>query len=165
MYYPKSILIALSLIIIGAVACLKDDKDCTPISSTEEKNLMQSFLQSDSMQQVITTNEYEVQYDDRGFYYIIINPGNDQKPSATSQVSVEYKGMLTDASIFDKSTNVVTFQLQSLITGWQLGLPKIGKGGRIMLILPPSLGYGCASILTIPSNSVLIFDISLHTFQ
>jgi FKBP-type peptidyl-prolyl cis-trans isomerase FkpA len=52
-----------------------------------------------------------------------------------------------------------------LILGWQYGIPLVKAGGRIMLYLPPSLGYGSQSTGTIPANSVLIFDITLQGVQ
>jgi FKBP-type peptidyl-prolyl cis-trans isomerase len=45
--------------------------------------------------------------------------------------------------------------------GWQYGLPLIKPGGKILLYLPPSLGYGSSPVGTIPANSVLIFEVQL----
>ena len=49
--------------------------------------------------------------------------------------------------------------------GWQYGIPLVKAGGRIMLYLPPSLGYGAQTVGSIPANSVLIFDITLQSVQ
>lgn len=35
------------------------------------------------------------------------------------------------------------------------------KGGKIKLIIPPSLGYGHNPTGSIPGNSIIIFDIEL----
>ena len=104
--------------------------------------------------------------DPRGFYYQIINPGTGATPTLTSKVSVFYKGTLTNGSVFDQTNATpVTFGLNQLILGWQYGIPLVKAGGRIMLYLPPSLGYGSQSTGTIPANSVLIFDITLQGVQ
>jgi FKBP-type peptidyl-prolyl cis-trans isomerase FkpA len=104
--------------------------------------------------------------DPRGFYYQIINPGTGATPTIASKVTVFYKGTLTNGSVFDQTNATpVTFGLNGLILGWQYGIPLVKAGGRIMLYLPPSLGYGAQSVGSIPANSVLIFDITLQSVQ
>lgn len=104
--------------------------------------------------------------DPRGFYYQILTPGTGATPAPTSKVTVFYKGTLTNGSVFDQtSANPVTFGLSQLILGWQYGIPLVKAGGRIMLYLPPSLGYGAQAVGSIPANSVLIFDITLQGVQ
>ena len=100
--------------------------------------------------------------DSRGFYYKIINEGQGNNPTATSKVTVFYKGTLTNGSIFDQTSNSpVSFGLNQVILGWQYGVPLIKPGGKIILYLPPSLGYGSQAAGTIPPNSVLIFEVQL----
>jgi len=100
--------------------------------------------------------------DSRGFYYQIITQGSGTAPTATSKVNIWYKGMLTNGSVFDQTTTTsVTFPLNQLILGWQYGLPLIQPGGKIILYLPPSLGYGSSAVGSIPANSVLVFEIVL----
>lgn len=104
--------------------------------------------------------------DPRGFYYQIMTPGTGATPTLSSKVTVFYKGSLTNGNIFDQtSANPVTFGLNQLILGWQYGIPLVKAGGRIMLYLPPSLGYGSQSMGQIPANSALIFDITLQGVQ
>jgi FKBP-type peptidyl-prolyl cis-trans isomerase FkpA len=104
--------------------------------------------------------------DARGFYYQILTPGTGATPAPTSKVTVFYKGTLTNGTIFDQTNaNPVTFGLNQLIVGWQYGIPLVKVGGRIMLYLPPSLGYGAQAVGSIPANSVLIFDITLQGVQ
>lgn len=163
MRYPKSLFVLVFLGIFGAIACLKDNV-CKPISAVEEEKRMQEFLNTDSIQRFVAGNDLTVQHDTRGFYYIILAEGNSQRPNVSNTVKVEYKGYLTDFRVFDQSREPVHFSLSGLIAGWQMGLPKIGKGGRIMLILPPSLAYGCKKMNIIEENSVLVFDLTLHDF-
>lgn len=104
--------------------------------------------------------------DPRGFYYQVMTPGTGATPTLSSKVTVFYKGSLTNGNIFDQtSANPVTFGLNQLILGWQYGIPLVKAGGRIMLYLPPSLGYGSQSMGQIPANSALIFDITLQGVQ
>jgi FKBP-type peptidyl-prolyl cis-trans isomerase FkpA len=100
--------------------------------------------------------------DSRGFYYKIINEGQGNNPTATSRVTVFYKGTRTNGVIFDHTSNSpVSLGLNQVILGWQYGVPLIKPGGKIILYLPPSLGYGSQAAGSIPPNSVLIFEVQL----
>ncbi len=106
--------------------------------------------------------------DSTGLYYQIINQGSGGFPSANSKIFITYTGELMDGSIFDSTSNfsATGFQLDQLIKGWQIGLPKIQTGGQIKLLIPSALGYGCMGAGTkIPPNSPLYFEIKLVSFQ
>lgn len=109
-------------------------------------------------------NITDAKRDDTGLYYKIINQGTGQmSPYAT--VSVLYKGYLVDGTVFDQSGGeVYTERLTGLIAGWQIGIPKVGKGGKIQLFVPSELGYGSRAIGAIPANSVLIFEVEVLNF-
>jgi FKBP-type peptidyl-prolyl cis-trans isomerase FkpA len=99
--------------------------------------------------------------DPRGFYYVVTNPGDTTlRPTVCSSIRVSYTGRLTNNQQFDAS-NYAVLNLNGLVLGWQEGLPHIGKGGSIILYLPPSLGYGATATTSVPANSVLVFWIDL----
>src|SRR5450631_563341 len=101
-----------------------------------------------------------------GMYYEISVAGSDKAATICSYVSVNYKGMLTNGTVFDQTTTApASFNLISLIEGWKKGIPLIKKGGKIRLYIPPSLGYGSQPSGIIPANSILIFDIELVDVQ
>lgn len=110
-----------------------------------------------------------VQEDPRGFFYKIVTAGTGTAPTLTSKVTLFYKGYLTNGKVFDQtgtasnheSGTPVTFTLNQLISGWQLGLPLIKPGGKIILYLPSTLGYGPYGAGDIPGNAALIFEITL----
>ena len=102
--------------------------------------------------------------DPMGYFYTIDKPGSAQKPHACSEVEIDYAGTLTNGTGFDKGSDV-SFALDQLILGWQMGLPKIGEGGAITLYLPPSLAYGDEDSGPIPGHSILIFKINLHAVK
>jgi FKBP-type peptidyl-prolyl cis-trans isomerase FkpA len=81
-------------------------------------------------------------------------------------VVANYKGYLTDGTVFDESKtgSPATFALKTVIPGWQEGLQLIGVKGKIKLLIPSALGYGSTAKTNIPANSVLIFDIELVEF-
>ncbi|MCZ2102545.1 MAG: FKBP-type peptidyl-prolyl cis-trans isomerase [Chitinophagales bacterium] len=94
-----------------------------------------------------------------GIYYIIDEPGSEEKPKVTSTVVVNYKGYFTDEVEFDAGEKA-TFPLYNVIQGWQIGIPKFGKGGKGKLLIPSKYAYEDRQIQG-RSNAVLIFDIEL----
>jgi FKBP-type peptidyl-prolyl cis-trans isomerase len=102
-----------------------------------------------------------------GLNYQIINAGNATKPSATSKVFVRYTGkFISNETVFDQQSDHTKtgWPLNQLILGWQSGLPLIGEGGSMRLIVPSSLAYGCSGN-GLPANSILYFDIELVDVQ
>ncbi len=145
-----SFLLALSLLLISG--CAKD-KVCVPKTVASEQATMQSYA---------TTNSLVVQTHSSGMLYQIVNQGTGATPSLTSRVTVRYTGKLMNGTIFDSRTSTpADFTLGQVITGWQLGLPLIQKGGTIRLIIPSSLAYGCTATGPIPADAVLYFEIDL----
>lgn len=102
--------------------------------------------------------------DARGFFYKIADTGSAEKPSSCSNITINYVGKLTNNTQFD-AQNGISFDLSRLITGWQEGIPLIGRGGKITLYLPPSLAYGSAAQQGIPANSILVFYVELNDFN
>lgn len=108
-----------------------------------------------------------------GFYYKIVTPGTGTTaPNLCSQIGINYKGQLTNGTVFDQTTSqMAVFTLGQLIVGWQKGIPLIKKGGKILLYLPPSMGYGSQVIrdqsgnTLIPANSILVFTVELVDFN
>lgn len=104
-----------------------------------------------------------------GLKYIIEKAGEGAAPTATSQVTVHYTGMLLNGSKFDSSVDrgqPATFGLNQVIPGWTEGLQLLKPGGKAKLIIPPGLGYGANGYPpVIPPNSWLVFDVELIKVQ
>ena len=105
-----------------------------------------------------------------GLHYRITDSGNGTFPSVNSFVEVKYRGYLTNNATFDKTADATTlkFELARTIQGWQEGIPLIeAGGGKGQLLIPSYLGYGnnppTGSI--IPKNAVLIFDVTVISFE
>ena len=143
------VLASIALICLVAVGCKKG----------ESPETLEQYITRANLTSTVTK-------DSRGFYYQILTPGTGATPTLSSKVTVFYKGTLTNGNVFDQTNaNPVTFGLNQLILGWQYGIPLVKAGGRVMLYLPPSLGYGSQTTGSIPANSVLIFDITLQSVQ
>ena len=84
-----------------------------------------------------------------------------------NQVSVHYTGTLLDGTKFDSSVDrgqPFTFPIggQRVIIGWDEGLMHFQKGGKGILLIPSSLGYGTrGSGGSIPPNSPLVFEVEI----
>ncbi|MDR1816956.1 MAG: FKBP-type peptidyl-prolyl cis-trans isomerase [Puniceicoccales bacterium] len=105
-----------------------------------------------------------------GLRYKIVVPGSAEKPVITSKVKVTYVGKLVDGTVFDSSAKhgnqPVEFRLNEVIPGWGEGLQKIGKGGKILLYVPASLGYGdTGGGGAIPPKATLEFEVELLDFS
>lgn len=126
--------------------------------ATENKEKAKEFFEENAKKEGIQTTE-------SGLQYQILEPGSGEKPRAFDTVTVHYKGMLLDGTIFDSSYDrgePATFPLNRVIKGWTEGLQLIGKGGKIKLFIPPELGYGdMGAGQTIPPGSALIFEVEL----
>ena len=147
-------------------ACLKSENksNCslsTAVAPASEVAALQAYL---------TTNAITATPHSSGLFYSIANPGAGTTPTGCSAVTVKYIGRLTNGTAFDSSyksyPSGITFALNNLIAGWQIGIPLIRKGGSITLYIPPSLGYGSAgSGAAVPPNSNLVFNIDLVNVQ
>lgn len=100
-----------------------------------------------------------------GIYYVITEPGAGGSPTATSTVTVSYKGYLADGTVFDQSNPTATFELNGVIQGWQEVLPLLKKEGSGTFLIPSNLAYGPSGSGSISGNTMLIFDISLLDFR
>lgn len=137
-----SILVLFSLVTLAFGSCNK-----------EEEGPDQKVVDQEKIEAYVLENNLNGQFTESGLYYVIIKAGNDKHPTATSNVTVKYKGYYLTGSIFDEN-NYYTFNLSGLIEGWKEGLPLIGEGGEITLLVPGHLGY---------NDGVRAFDITLHS--
>lgn len=118
----------------------------------------------------IDANGLEAEKTSSGLYYIITEPGGSEKPTATTNVEVCYRGYLLDGTEFDSSYNqsgvcsAINFNLSGVIQGWTEGIQLFGKGGEGILLIPSALGYGTTGNGPIPPNTVLGFDVHLIDF-
>lgn len=153
------------LALIGCVAmigCLKNDdvKQCTPKTVESEKAAMTKFA---------TDSALNVSTDPSGVMYEVIEPGTGAAPSATSSVTAKYVGRFLNGRGFDSSyvrdPNGTTFSLNEVISGWQIGIPKVKEGGKVKLIVPSSLAYGCTGYWSIPPDQPLYFYVELVKVQ
>ncbi len=140
---------------VGLSSCKKDSFSATKQAAIDD-GLIKAY---------VGTNSITAIKDPSGVYYQIIKAGTGGYPSANATVTVNYNGKLLNGSVFVPPNNFSS-PLSALIKGWQIGIPLINTGGRILLIIPSALGYGNSSPdASIPANSVLVFTIDLVSFN
>ncbi len=105
-----------------------------------------------------------------GLRYEIIKPGGGPFPKPGQIVVVDYSGRLINGSVFDQTYNEpLHIEVGSVIPGWNEGIQKINRGGKLKLYIPPDLGYGnedhSGVVAPIPANSTLIYEIELLDIQ
>ena len=126
----------------------------------------QSEIDRELILQYIADNNIDATEGAEGIFYVIDTVGPGEAPNLSSDVIVDYEGFLLDGSKFDSSIDrgaPSTFGLNSVIRGWQLGIPLFNEGGSGLLIIPSELAYGRSSPSNaIPRNAVLVFTIQLH---
>src|SRR3989344_2216420 len=92
--------------------------------------------------------------------------GTGAEAAVGQQLQVHYIGRLQTGQIFDSSRErgqpfVFTLGAGDVIRGWDQGLIGMKVGGKRVLVIPPSLGYGAQGIGPIPPNATLIFEVEL----
>ena len=104
-----------------------------------------------------------------GLLYVVNKEGDKKESPAMGQtVTVHYEGKLLDGKVFDSSRQRGTpasFQIGTVIEGWNEALQTMTTGEERTLIIPPELGYGENGFPgVIPPNAYLIFTVELIKF-
>lgn len=112
----------------------------------------------------VAANGLDAEKTASGLYYVMEEEGSGVQISRTSNVTVSYKGKYINGTVFDDSEGeLVSFNLQEVITGWAEGLTYFKEGGKGQLLVPAHLGYGSNDYNGIPGGSVLIFEINIFS--
>ena len=100
-----------------------------------------------------------------GLCYEVITAAQGAKPLVTDQVTVHYRGTLSNGRPFDSSyerNQPFTTMLNQVIPGWTEGVQLMTVGSKYRFYIPYQLGYGeNGAGEDIPPYSVLIFEIEL----
>jgi FKBP-type peptidyl-prolyl cis-trans isomerase len=116
------------------------------------------FLSDNKLKPGITTLPSGLQFE-------VLTPGTGAKPVATDEVSVNYRGTLTNGFEFDSSYTrgePTSFVLNQVIPGWTEGLQQMPVGSKYRFFIPYSLAYGERGAgKDIPPYITLIFEVEL----
>ncbi|MEU7056463.1 FKBP-type peptidyl-prolyl cis-trans isomerase [Streptomyces sp. NPDC046197] len=93
--------------------------------------------------------------------------GDGEPVTADNTVLVQYKGVLWDTGKeFDSTYSrhaLTSFSLQQVVKGWSQGLTGKKVGSRVLIVVPPALGYGDNPPPNsgISKDSVLVFSVDI----
>ena len=147
----KNILSAL-LVLTLFISCSKD----------KDENIDYTAKNEVEIKAYIAKNNLTALRSATGLYYVINAAGTGAQPTASSNVTVSYKGYYTNGTVFDKSdASGISFGLNQVIKGWTEGIPYFKTGGNGILLVPAHLAYGSSDYNGIPGGSVLVFDVKL----
>jgi peptidylprolyl isomerase len=94
----------------------------------------------------------------------VVTEGKGKTLTPESTVTADYLGMTYDAKKpFDESFSAepAEFSLAQVVQGWTYGLSGLKVGSRVLLQIPPELGYGAQEQENIPANSTLYFVVDI----
>jgi peptidylprolyl isomerase len=96
----------------------------------------------------------------------VLKEGTGETVTTDMTVTADYLGMTYDAKKpFDESysKDPVPFALTQVVKGWTYGLSGVKVGSRVLLQIPPELGYGAQAQQGIPANSTLYFVVDIRS--
>lgn len=147
-------LIFVSVLLI--LSCSEDDNSLNNLMESED------FLNNNLSNPGVFEIEAGLQYEK------LKTGGSGISPSLEDVINADFHGTLLDGSVFWSSIEngeplVVT--LAQLIPGCQKAISLMEVGDSWKLFIHPDLAYGTAGRPGIPSNSLLIFEVSLHSIE
>lgn len=128
----------------------------------EDRKKSQVIKDDGLIKEYLQTNNISALRDTSGIHYVVHTTKGKAKPTATSCVQVSYEGkFLATGQTFDKNADL-SFPLNGVILGWQIGLPLMGVGDSATFFIPSGLAYGPSGFQgAIPPDAILIFNVGL----
>ena len=149
------------ILMLLSIAILLTVESCnkTKQFEREEQELIDAYLEKNS--------SINFERKPSGLYYHELLAGTGRIPVISDTVSVKYTGKFLDGRVFD--TNVGTTKTldviigaPGLIEGFAEGLTYMAQGGKSLLLIPSSLGYGTMGIYgSISGYTPLLFEVEL----
>lgn len=102
-----------------------------------------------------------------GMRTLVMQAGDGEQAERGDRVSVLYKGMLLNGTVFDQTRSPdhpFTFRVGrgEVIEGWEEGIPLMRVGEKRLFIIPFELGYGTrGDPPKIPRRATLVFEVEL----
>lgn len=96
--------------------------------------------------------------------------GTGEEAKTGDTIVVHYIGVLPDGAVFDSSRDrgtpfSFTLGVGQVIQGWDQALSGARVGDRLIIAIPPELGYGSRAIGAIPADATLVFDVEVLDIQ
>jgi hypothetical protein len=146
--------------------CSKDEYSGDIMADSQNTLQQQNLI----IQEYIRMNSLNMERDFSGMYYKIEDTGDPAEHMTLNSVpTIVYTRRNLQDSLLDASFGDTNFDGRALkdhIVGWQIGLQKIGRGGRIFMIIPSPLAFGNVGVGNIiPANTILVCNVELVDFK
>ena len=153
----------LLILFIGLVFFFASCKDKETLTYAEQLAVDTALIDAYLAEKSITTEKTA-----SGLQYVITNLGNNDniKPSASSVVTVKYKGYFLNGDVFDETTGsqLAQFSVNGVVRGFGEAVTLLNKNGKGTFYLPSGLGYGTYGSGSIAPNTPIVFDVELVDF-
>jgi peptidylprolyl isomerase len=96
----------------------------------------------------------------------VLEKGDGETVTPDMTLTVDYLGQVYEGKKpFDESFSKepAEFALNQVVQGWTIGLSGVKVGSRVLLAIPPDLGYGEQAQPNIPANSTLYFVVDIRS--
>lgn len=154
----------LAVTVFTATACNKSKKEDDPYDPVKQAQIDEDLIKKYIADKNLTG---VVKDDTSALYFKVLEPGTgDRAMALNDRMVVSYKGSLLNGTEFENATreSFNNARLEELIKGWQLGIRKVRKEGKVLLLIPSGLGYENRDMGKIPRRSVLVFELTLHNY-
>jgi len=155
----KIALLTLLLSVVAMVtSCLKDNPISSQTQLREDTIAISNFL----LQQNIVATKLP-----NGVWYVIDTPAIGFYPVLTDSIQISYEARLIPSLDKIDAVSRRNVLLSSVISGWQLTLPRFTVGSSGRLFVPSGLAFGATSyvpkngVSNYPPNSNLLFYIKI----
>ncbi len=148
---------AFIMILLFAVAA-----GCMPASDTvnaqgntpaQEKQMLLDYAKSKNLTIISLPS---------GLMYAVTKEGTGAQAAVGDKSTVKYNGMFVSGKSFENNQYTFNLGRGQVIAGWDQGVVLMKEGGKAVLLIPSSLGYGPAgSPPTIPGSTPLVFEVEL----
>ena len=144
----------------AVIAQAKENKDAESMKVEYAQKIadQQAFMEANKMKPGVVVTP-------SGLQYKIDKAGNGPQPQMNEKVTVHYKGMLLDGTVFDSSYDrgePASFAVGQLIKGFNEALLLMPEGSKWTVYIPYDLAYGTVDRGgPIKPYSDLIFEIEL----
>jgi len=151
------------VVMVVLLGCSTDNILSTEAQLKKDVAIIDKYLEKNNIVAIRDTS---------GLRLVLHDAGSGLLPSILSTLTVRYKGMYMNGTVFDESdlnsaglVQPLNSPLSGLIEGWRIAFTKyIAKGGKATLYVPSSLGYGRNDSGGVPPNTNLIFEVELVKF-
>ncbi len=147
-----------SVLVFG---CNANDDSCN-LQPNLNVDKTQRSLDVIAIDKYLSDNGLFAHTDETGIRYAITDQGSGAESSLCNEVTFTYTARLMSTSeVFLEIDAPQTEELRNLITGLQIGIPKINSSGNIIIYIPSVYGYGSLGTQGVPPNENLIYEVDV----